>query len=86
LSLSYKDNWGLSVMRAREVLTFLVAPVTEKTGGGGLPGDHWSAAGYGDTDPVGANDNAESMQKNRRVELVVLPNVEEMLDLKSLTK
>jgi chemotaxis protein MotB len=83
----YKDNWGLSVMRAREVLTFLIAPVTEKTGGGGgLTHDHWSAAGYGDTDPVAGNENAEGMQKNRRVELVVLPNVEEMLDLKSLTK
>jgi chemotaxis protein MotB len=82
----YKDNWGLSVMRAREVLTFLVSPVTEKSGGGGLPTDHWSAAGYGDTDPIGGNENAEGMQKNRRVELVVLPNVEEMLDLKSLTK
>ncbi len=82
----YKDNWGLSVMRSREVLTFLIAPVTEKTGGGGLLRDHWSASGYGDTDPIGGNDSAEGMQKNRRVELVVLPNVEEMLDLKSLTK
>jgi chemotaxis protein MotB len=82
----YKDNWGLSVMRAREVLNFLVTPTGEKAGGGGLPPDHWSAAGYGDTDPVAPNDNAENMQKNRRVELVVLPNVEEMLDLKSLTR
>jgi chemotaxis protein MotB len=82
----YKDNWGLSVMRAREVLTFLIAPTAEKTGGGGLPHDHWSAAGYGDTDPIAGNDAPENMQKNRRVELVVLPNVEEMLDLKSLTK
>jgi chemotaxis protein MotB len=77
----YKDNWGLSVMRAREVLTFLI-----NANAGGLPPDHWSAAGYGDTDPVNANDSPENMQKNRRVELVVLPNVEEMLDLKSLTK
>ncbi|HMI83659.1 MAG TPA: OmpA family protein [Polyangiaceae bacterium] len=82
----YKDNWGLSVMRAREVLSFLVTPTGEKAGGGGLPPDHWSAAGYGDTDPVAANDVPENMQKNRRVELVVMPNVEEMLDLKSLTK
>jgi chemotaxis protein MotB len=78
---TYKDNWGLSVMRAREVLTFLISP-----NAGGLPADHWSAAGYGDTDPINANDSPENMQKNRRVELVVLPNVEEMLDLKSLTK
>jgi chemotaxis protein MotB len=84
----FRDNWGLSVMRAREVLTFLIAPTSEKpgTGGGGLPPDHWSAAGYGETDPVVPNDTPGNKQKNRRVELVVVPNVEEMLDLKSLMK
>lgn len=80
----FKDNWGLSVMRAREVLAFLVGP-TEK-GGGGLRADHWSASGYGDTDPVKPNDSPENKQANRRCELVVLPNVEEMLDLKTLTQ
>jgi chemotaxis protein MotB len=82
----FRDNWGLSVMRAREVLSVLISPGEAKSGGGSLTPDHWSAAGYGDTDPVAANDSPENMQKNRRVELVVLPNVEEMLDLKSLTK
>ena len=80
----YKDNWGLSVMRAREVLVYLISP-TEK-GGGGLTPASWSAVGYGDTDPIVNNDSPENMQKNRRVELVVMPNVEEMLDLKSLTQ
>jgi chemotaxis protein MotB len=82
----FRDNWGLSLMRAREVLTFLIAPTSEKpgTGGGGLPADKWSAAGYGETDPVVPNDSPGNKQKNRRVELVVVPNVEEMLDLKSL--
>jgi len=79
----YKDNWGLSVMRAREVLIFLISP-TDK-GGGALNATKWSAVGYGDTDPIVGNDTTENMQKNRRVELVILPNVEEMLDLKSLT-
>jgi len=78
----FKDNWGLSVMRAREVLAFLVEP-TDK-GGGGLNGERWSAAGYGDTDPVKPNDSPENKLANRRCELVVLPNVEEMLDLKTL--
>jgi chemotaxis protein MotB len=82
----YKDNWGLSVMRAREVLTLLIAPVDQKGAGGGLSADRWSAAGYGETDPVAANDSPENMRKNRRVELVVLPNIEEMLDLRSLIK
>lgn len=82
----YKDNWGLSVMRAREVLAFLIAPTEGKNPGGGLTADRWSASGYGETDPAVANDSPEGKQKNRRVELVVLPNVEEMLDLKTLTR
>jgi chemotaxis protein MotB len=77
----FKDNWGLSLMRAREVLVFLVDP-TE----GSLPRDHWSAAGFGDTDPVADNATPDGRQKNRRCELVVLPSVEEMLDLKSITQ
>ncbi|MCU0691832.1 MAG: OmpA family protein [Polyangiaceae bacterium] len=80
----YKDNWGLSLMRARQVLMFLVTPVDQ--GAGGLSPMRWSAAGYGDTDPVASNTSPENMRLNRRVELVVLPNVEEMLDLKSLVK
>ena len=80
----YKDNWGLSVMRAREVLGFLIKPTDD--GGGGLDVKHWSAAGYGDTDPIASNDTDEGRQMNRRCELVVLPAIEEMLDLKSLTQ
>ncbi len=81
---AYKDNWGLSAMRARSVLTFLVEP--EADGGGGLEPGNWSAAGYADTDPVAGNDTEEGRQQNRRVELVVLPNVEEMLNLNSLVQ
>lgn len=82
---NYKDNWGLSLMRAREVLTFLVAHRDGKDPGGGLDPKLWAAAGYAETDPVAPNDTAENMAKNRRVELVVMPNVEEMLDLNKLT-
>jgi chemotaxis protein MotB len=80
----YKDNWGLSVMRAREVLSFLISPVDKN--GGGLSPTRWSAAGYGETDPIKTNDSPENKQANRRCEIVVLPNVEEMLDLKTLVQ
>ncbi len=80
----FEDNWGLSAMRAREVLVYLIAPVSTKDGGGGLSQDRLHAAGYGDTDPVGKNDTDAERQQNRRVELVLMPDVEEMLDLKTL--
>ena len=52
--------------------------------GGGLSPKRWSASGYGQTDPIAANDTPEGRGKNRRVELILMPDVEEMLDLKSL--
>jgi chemotaxis protein MotB len=78
----FKDNWGLSAMRARSVTVLLTTGAEGK--GGGLNPKNWSAAGYADTDPVTSNETDEGRQKNRRVELVVQPNVEEMLNLKSL--
>lgn len=80
----FKDNWGLSAMRARSVLVLLTTG--QDKGGAGLPPSNWSAAGFGDTGPVASNDTDEGRNKNRRVELVVQPDVEEMLNLKSLAK
>lgn len=77
----FKDNWGLSVMRAREVVAYLVDPK-----GGQLAATHWSASGYGATDPVASNDDKAGRQQNRRCEVVVLPKISEMLDLKSLSQ
>ena len=80
----FGDNWGLSVMRARRVLLYLVAATDAKNGGGGLDTNNLHAAGYGETDPVADNANDPGRQSNRRVELVIMPDVEEMLDLKTL--
>src|SRR6476620_4877881 len=51
----FKDNWGLSAMRARQVLVYLVSPPDAKGGGGGLDSSHLHAAGYGETDPIADN-------------------------------
>jgi chemotaxis protein MotB len=90
---TYFDNWGLSVMRARQVLVFLVSPDTGTDGkgipaGGGLDPTHWAAAGYGATDPMAGSveqQTHQDEQKNRRVELVLQPDVAEMLNLKDVT-
>ena len=87
----FKDNWGLSLMRARTVLLFLVEPAKPgkdgKVVGGGLSPQRWSAVGYGETDPVAGTTDKQTkdeMTKNRRVELVVQPNVDEMLNLNNI--
>ena len=90
---TYFDNWGLSVMRARQVLVFLVSPDAGVEGkavptGGGLDARHWAAAGYGATDPIAGTveqQTRDEEQKNRRVEIVLQPDVAEMLNLKDLT-
>lgn len=88
----FKDNWGLSLMRARTVNLFLVddakADAKKKTvAGGGLNPRRWSAAGYAEYDPIAGTVEQQSkddMSKNRRVELVVQPNVEEMINLSNI--
>lgn len=91
----FKDNWGLSVMRARQVVIFLVgeakpAAANGKKGaatGGGLNPRRIAAAGYAEYDPIAGSveqQSEEDRKKNRRVELVVQPNVEEMLNLNNI--
>lgn len=74
----FHDNWGLSLMRARAVLLHLIGK------GGGLPRNRWSAAGFADTDPVAGNATAEGRQKNRRCELIVVPDADEIVHLESI--
>jgi chemotaxis protein MotB len=90
----FKDNWGLSLARARQVLLFLTTPAGDKTakdpkkqGGGGLDPRKLAAAGYGETDPWEGTiekQTPDQMQKNRRVELVLQPDVEEMLNISKI--
>ncbi|MEK4113899.1 chemotaxis protein MotB [Paenibacillus sp. DS2363] len=62
---TYKDNWELSGERALSVLRFFLD--TEK-----LNPDGFQYAGYADTRPTGDNTTAVGRQKNRRVEITVL--------------
>ena len=67
----FKSNWALSTARAVTVVNFMIAE-------GGMPADRLSAAGFADQMPVGANDTPEGRQQNRRIEIVLMPNIEEL--------
>ena len=64
---SWKTNWELSSARALSVLHYLVDECE-------VVPTRLSANGYGEFRPVAANDTEENMQKNRRVEIVILPS------------
>jgi chemotaxis protein MotB len=69
-TVAFKDNWDLSAARALTVTKFLV----EK----GLRPRALAAAGYGEFDPVGNNRTEQGRQQNRRIEIVLLPNLAEL--------
>jgi chemotaxis protein MotB len=66
----FKDNWELSLARAMVVSRWLMAQ--------GVAPKQIGAAGYAEFDPVGDNATEEGKQQNRRIEIVVMPNIEEL--------
>ena len=46
--------------------------------GNGMDQKRLSAAGYADTLPVDSNDKEDGRRKNRRIEIVVVPNIEDL--------
>jgi chemotaxis protein MotB len=70
----FPSNWELSTERAVRVTQFLIAH--------GMRPQVLAAAGYGEFDPVAANDTPEHRAQNRRIEIVLQPN---LADLPSLT-
>lgn len=62
---NWKSNWELSTARATTVLHYL-----EDTG---IDPRKLQATGYGEYRPVAPNDTKENRQRNRRVEVVILP-------------
>lgn len=64
----WKSNWELSSARALSVLHYLVKEE-------GISPKRLSAVGYGEYRPVASNVTREGRQLNRRVEIVILPNV-----------
>lgn len=66
----FKSNWELSTQRAVEVVKFM--------SGSGMDQKRLSAAGYADTLPVAGNESDDGRRQNRRIEIVVVPNIEDL--------
>jgi chemotaxis protein MotB len=70
-TLRFPSNWELSTARALEVVKLLVAK--------GVDPNALSAAGYGEFDPIASNDTPEGRAKNRRIEITLQPNLDELV-------
>jgi chemotaxis protein MotB len=67
----FPSNWELSTGRALEVVRVLIAQ--------GVRPEVLSAAGYGEFDPVAPNDDAAGRARNRRIEITLQPNIDELV-------
>ena len=66
----YKDNWDLSAARAVRVTRFMMEAK--------LNPRNLLAAGHAQFDPVADNSTSKGRQNNRRIEIVLLPHIEEL--------
>jgi chemotaxis protein MotB len=73
----FPSNWELSTARAVEVVRFLISK--------GMNGKVLSAAGFAEFDPVVANDSATNRAQNRRIEIVLQPNIADLPPLDDIT-
>ncbi|MCK5135638.1 MAG: OmpA family protein [Bacteroidales bacterium] len=74
---SIKDNWDLSVMRATSIVRILLDR-------SGIVPTRITVAGRGEFLPVDIADTPESRRKNRRTEIILSPNLDELYRLLDL--
>jgi type VI secretion system protein ImpK len=63
-SLRFPSNWHLSTARAESVRAALIGKVNER---------RMRAVGKADAEPVAPNDSAENRARNRRVDIILVP-------------
>lgn len=68
------DNWDLSVMRATSVVRIMID-------NSNLDPSKLTAAGRGEFFPVAENDSRENKAKNRRIEVILTPNLDKLFEL-----
>jgi chemotaxis protein MotB len=64
-----KDNWDLSTERAAAIARRLSSKFD-------VPQDQLIVAGRSSFDPIVANDSKDNMAKNRRTQIVIMPNLD----------
>ena len=69
-SSGFKSNWELSTARAVTVLQYLQD--------GGVNPKVLAAAGYGEHDRVASNESDDGKALNRRIEIILMPNLDEL--------
>lgn len=74
----FPSNWELASSRAVTVVKTMVDA--------GLPASRVSAASFGDQKPTAANDNADGKALNRRIEIVVVPDLSTLPGFDELQK
>ncbi len=74
----FPSNWELSTARAVEVVKFLVQ--------NGMAPKVVAATGYAQFDPVVKNDSDANRAQNRRIEIVLQPNLSDLPPLDDVTK
>ncbi len=72
----YPSNWHLGAARAIAVTQFMVSR--------GFPEDQISAASFGDNAPVATNGSESGRAENRRIEIVLLPELSDLPGYKRL--
>lgn len=68
-----QDNWDLSVMRATAITKILTSA--------GVSAKQVTAAGKGEFSPLAVNDSPQNKQKNRRTEIIITPNLDELFKI-----
>lgn len=69
-----KDNWDLSVLRATSVTRFLIDEQK-------VDANRLTATGKGEFQPVENLNTAEARSKNRRIEIILSPKLDELYNL-----
>lgn len=68
-----KDNWDLSVLRATSIVKILTKS--------GVSKQQIIAAGKGEFSPISDNKSARNRQKNRRTEIIITPDLDELFKM-----